>query len=140
MFKGFRDFILRGNVIDLAVGIVIGVAFNAVVESLVSSFITPLFAAIWGKHDFSKLIFEVNGSKFHFGIFVNAVISFVILAAVVYFLVVLPVNKLMTRFFPAKDVASPKRDCPECLSSIPAAASRCSFCTAQVAPVPAPVA
>lgn len=134
MLKGFRDFILRGNVVDLAVGIVIGAAFTAVVNALVSSFITPLIAAIGGKQDFSKLYFTLNGSRFTYGTFVNAIISFLIVAAVLYFLIVVPVDRLMQRFMPKK-LDAPKRDCPECLSSIPAAASRCSFCTAQVTPV-----
>jgi large conductance mechanosensitive channel len=134
VLKGFRDFILRGNVVDLAVGIVIGAAFTAVVNALVSSFITPLIAAIGGKQDFSKLYFTLNGSRFTYGTFVNAIISFLIVAAVLYFLIVVPVDRLMQRFMPKK-LDAPKRDCPECLSSIPAAASRCSFCTAQVTPV-----
>ncbi|GAA3519899.1 large conductance mechanosensitive channel protein MscL [Actinocatenispora rupis] len=133
MLKGFRDFILRGNVVDLAVGIVIGAAFTAVVNALVSSFITPLIAAIGGKQDFSSLYFTLNGSQFKYGVFINAVFAFLIVAAVLYFLVVVPVDRMLRRFFPAK-LDAPKRDCPECLSSIPAAASRCSFCTAQVDP------
>ena len=135
MLKGFRDFILRGNVVDLAVGIIIGAAFTAVVNALVENLLTPLIAAIGGQQDFSKLYFTWHGSRFHYGNFVNAVISFLIVAAVVYFLVVLPVDKLMQRFLPSK-VDAPKRDCPECLSSIPAAANRCAFCTAAVPPVP----
>jgi|SRR4051794_2878024 large conductance mechanosensitive channel len=132
--KGFRDFVLRGNVVDLAVGIVIGAAFTGVVNALVSSFITPLLAAIGGKPDFSRLVLTLNGSKFTYGLFINALISFLLVAAVVYFLVVLPVNRVMTRYFPKQDIESPKRDCPECLSSIPAAAKRCAFCTAQLPP------
>ena len=134
MLKGFRNFVLRGNVVDLAVGIVIGAAFTAVVNALVSSFITPLIAAIGGKPDFSKLVITLNGSKFTYGVFINAVISFLLIAAVIYFLVVLPVNKLMARFFPTENVEVPKRECPECLSSIPVAATRCAFCTASVTP------
>ncbi|HEY3503989.1 MAG TPA: large conductance mechanosensitive channel protein MscL [Actinocatenispora sp.] len=136
MLKGFRDFILRGNVVDLAIGIVIGAAFTAVVNALVSSFITPLIAAIGGQQDFSKLYFTVNGSRFTYGTFINALISFLIVAAVLYFLVVVPVDRVMQRFLPAK-LDAPKRDCPECLSSIPTAASRCSFCTADVTPTSA---
>jgi large conductance mechanosensitive channel len=132
--KGFRDFVLRGNVVDLAVGIVVGAAFTAVVNALVGSFITPLVAAIGGKPDYSKMMFTLNGSQFRYGLFINAVISFVLVAAVVYFLVVLPVNRIMTRYFPKQDIESPKRDCPECLSSIPAAARRCAFCAAEVPP------
>lgn len=134
MLKGFRNFILRGNVVDLAVGIVIGTAFTAVVNALVSSFITPLIAAIWGKHDFSKLTFELNGSTFTYGEFINSLLSFLIIAAVVYFLIVLPMNKLLTRFFPSEDVEDPKRECPECLSAIPMHATRCAFCTVAVEP------
>lgn len=134
MFKGFRTFILRGNLVDLAVGIVIGSAFTALVEALVSSLLTPLIAAIFGKHDFSELYFTWHHSKFTYGTFINALVSFLIVAAVLYFLVVLPVSKLMTRFFPSDDVDVPERQCPECLSSIPAAATRCAHCTAQVTP------
>lgn len=134
MFKGFRDFILRGNVIDLAIAVVIGVAFNAVVQALVKDLITPLIAAIVGKPDFSNLTFTVNNSRFLYGDVINVVISFVAVAAAVYFIVVLPMNKLAERRAkPAVDVST--RACPECLSSIPKAAHRCSFCTAQVQPV-----
>lgn len=132
MLKGFRNFILRGNVVDLAVGIVIGAAFTAVVNALVSSFITPLIAAIGGQTDFSKLYFTLNGSKFTYGLFINAVISFLIVAAAIYFFVVLPVSRLMARFYPSENIEEPKRECPECLSSIPQAATRCAFCTAVV--------
>lgn len=134
MLKGFRDFVLRGNVVDLAVGIIIGAAFTSVVNSLVSDLLTPLIAAIFGKQDFSALYFTWNGSKFHYGSFINAVISFLIVAAVVYFLVVIPVDKLMQRFMPSK-MDLPKRDCPQCLSTIPAAATRCAFCASEVPPV-----
>lgn len=133
--KGFRDFILRGNMVDLAVGIVIGAAFTTVVSELVKDLITPLIAAIGGQPNFGSLYFTVNKSKFMYGNFVNALISFLIVAAVVYFLVVMPINKLMTRFFPKRDVlGAPKRDCPECLTLIPAAASRCASCGIQVEP------
>lgn len=134
MLKGFRDFILRGNMIDLAVGIVIGAAFSAVVNALVADFITPLIAAIGAKPDFDHLYFTVNKSKFMYGHFVNAALSFLIVAAVIYFLVVLPVNRLMKRFFPAKDVEEPQRQCPECLSNVPAAATRCAHCTSAIQP------
>ncbi|BCJ32918.1 large-conductance mechanosensitive channel [Actinocatenispora thailandica] len=134
MLKGFRDFVLRGNVVDLAVGIIIGAAFTAVVNSLVSDLLTPLIAAIFGKQDFSKLYFTWNGSQFKYGNFVNAVLSFLIVAAVVYFLVVIPVDRLLQRFLPSK-VDAPKRDCPQCLSTIPAAATRCAFCASEVPPV-----
>ena len=133
MFKGFRDFILRGNVIDLAIAVVIGVAFTAVVTALVSDLITPLIAAIFGKPDFSNLTFTINNSTFKYGAVINAVISFLAIAAVVYFVVVVPMNKLAERRAkPAVDVTT--RECPECLSTIPKAARRCSFCTSQVTP------
>jgi large conductance mechanosensitive channel len=139
MLKGFRSFILRGNVVDLAIGIVIGAAFGAVVTALVSDFITPIIAAIGGKPDFGALYFTVNGSRFAYGHFINAVISFLIIAAAVYFLVVVPVNKLMARYKPSAEEPTPTKDCPHCLSSIPAAATRCAFCTAELGDtVPAP--
>lgn len=137
MIKGFRDFILRGNVVDLAVGIVIGVAFGAVVAALVKDIITPIIAAIGGQPDFSKLFFSWNKSHFLYGDFINAVISFIIIAAAIYFVVVIPVNKLMARFKPQEDFETPNKDCPECLSSIPQAATRCAFCTASVGPAAA---
>jgi large conductance mechanosensitive channel len=131
MLKDFRKFILRGNVVDLAVAVVIGAAFGAIVTSLVKDIITPLIAAIGGKPDFSNLYFTVNNSKLMYGDFINAVISFVILAAVIFFLIVQPLNKLMSHLNPTEDVDTPaERECPECLSAIPAAAKRCRFCTA----------
>lgn len=133
--KGFRSFILRGNVVDLAIAVLIGAAFGAVVTAFTKDFLTPLLAAIGGKPDFSTLYFTVNGSKFMYGDFINAVISFLIIAAVLYFLVVLPVNKLMARYKTEPEPAAPTRDCPECLSSIPQAATRCAFCSTQVTPV-----
>jgi large conductance mechanosensitive channel len=133
--KGFRAFILRGNVVDLAIAVLIGAAFGAVVSAFVSDFLTPLIAAIGGKPNFGDLYFTVNKSKFAYGHFINAVISFLIIAAVLYFLVVLPVNKLMARYKTEPEPTSPTRDCPECLSSIPQAASRCAFCSTEVTPV-----
>ena len=135
MLKGFRDFILRGNVVDLAVAVVIGTAFGLLVTAFVSSFVTPLIAAIGGKPDFSALAFTINGSKFTYGLFINALIAFLIIAAVIYFFVVQPINTLMERLKPGKPVDTPTRACPECLSDIPEAARRCSFCTSEVAPV-----
>ena len=134
--KGFRDFILRGNLVDLAVAVVIGAAFGALVTALVKDLITPLLAAIGGKPSFDNLSFTINGSHFLYGAFINALLAFVILAAVVYFFVVKPVAALFERLMPKKEVG-PTRECPECLSDIPAAARRCSFCTSEVGPAPA---
>jgi len=135
MLKDFRKFILRGNVVDLAVAVVIGAAFGAIVTALVKDLVTPLIAAIGGQPDFSHLTFTVNGSKFLYGDFVNAVISFLLIAAVIFFLVVQPLNKLLSHLKPSDDVDKPaERECPECLSAIPAGASRCKFCTAKSAP------
>ena len=125
---GFKKFLLRGNVVDLAVAVVIGAAFGAVVTAFTGSFITPLIAAIAGKADFSKLHFTVHHSHFTYGVFLNALVSFVIIAAVVYFFIVLPINTLMERFKPTPEEPAPVKDCPECLSSIPAAARKCAFC------------
>ena len=127
--SGFRKFLLRGNVVDLAVAVLIGAAFGAVVTAFTASFITPLLAAIGGKPDFSSLYFTINKSHFTYGAFLNALIAFLILAAVVYFFVVVPINRLMERFKPAPDEPTPTKDCTECLSSIPAAARKCAFCT-----------
>jgi large conductance mechanosensitive channel len=130
--KDFREFLLRGNLVDMAVGIVIGVAFAAVVTALVSDLITPLIAAIGGKPDFSSLSFTVNKSHFLYGAFVNALVAFVVIAAVVFFLVVKPVNRLMSRLKTEPAVDETVKQCPYCLSEIPAAASRCAFCTQEV--------
>jgi large conductance mechanosensitive channel len=135
MLKDFKQFLLRGNVVDLAVGIVIGVAFGAVVTALVSDLITPLVAAIFGSHDFSALTFTINGSRFLYGHFINAVISFITIAAAVFFLVVRPVNALMARRRTEPPVDETTRQCPECLSEVPIAARRCAFCTSEIATV-----
>ena len=138
--SGFRKFLLRGNVVDLAVAVVAGAAFKDVVDALVKSLITPLIGALGGTPDFSALFFTINNSRFDIGLFVNAIVAFVIIAAVVYFLVVLPVNKLMDRFKAQSPVAQPERECPYCISKIPQAATHCAFCTQQVptaGPVPA---
>lgn len=128
--KGFKQFIMRGNVLDLAVAVVIGVAFGAVVTALVKDLITPLIAAIAGKPDFSAIQFEVNRSKFLIGDFINAVVSFLLIAAAVYFLVVLPMNKLLARVRRGESPPDPTtKQCPECLSAIPIKAKRCAFCT-----------
>jgi len=134
--RGFRDFLLRGNLVDLAVAVVIGAAFTALVTSFVANFITPLIAAVGGKSNFSDLSFTINGSHFHYGLFINALISFVISAAVVYFFVVKPFAALLERYMPKKETG-PTRSCPECLSDIPVAARRCSFCTSEVEPAAA---
>jgi large conductance mechanosensitive channel len=131
--KGFRQFITRGNLIDLAVAVVIGAAFTAIVTAIVKDVITPLIGAIWGTHSFESLSFKVHGSTFDIGDLVNAILYFLIVAAVVYFLVVKPVGALMARR--ARNVEITTRDCPECLSTIPIAATRCMYCTAQVPPV-----
>ena len=133
--KEFREFLLRGNLVDMAVGIVIGVAFGAVVTALVSDLVTPLIAAIGGQPDFSSLTFKINGSKFLYGSFLNALISFVVIAAVVYFLVVRPVAALLARYKSDPPVDETQRDCPHCLSKIPVGARRCAFCTQEVAAV-----
>ena len=132
LVKEFRTFLLRGNLVDLAVAIVIGIAFAALVNALVKDLITPIIAAIAGKHDFSALSFTINGSHFLYGHFINALITFVVIAAVVFYLVIKPVNALMARRRTEPPVAEETRPCPECLSEIPLAARRCAFCTAEV--------
>jgi large conductance mechanosensitive channel len=133
MLRDFKAFLLRGNVVDLAVAVVIGAAFGAVVTALVKDLLTPLLA-IPGKTDFSSLSLTINHSQFLYGDFINVFISFVSIAAAVFFFVVKPVNALMARRKTEPDVDSTTRECPECLSSIPSAARRCAFCTAEVAP------
>jgi len=127
--SGFKKFLLRGNLVDLAVAVMIGAAFATLVKALTDDFITPLLAAIGGKPDFSNLSFTVNKSHFHYGDFINAVIAFVILAAVLYFFVVMPFSKLLDRFKPAPDEPAPTKECTECLSSIPEGARKCAFCS-----------
>jgi large conductance mechanosensitive channel len=134
MWKDFKEFLLRGNVVDLAIAVVIGVAFGAVVTAFVSDLLTPLIS-IPGSADFANLQFEINGSVFRYGHFINVVVSFVTIAAAVFFLVVRPLNALMDRLKTGRDVESETRDCPECLSSIPVGARRCAFCTAEVIPI-----
>ena len=131
--KGFKQFLLRGNVVDLAVAVVIGAAFGAVVASFVKDLLTPLIAAIIGKPDFSALAFEVNGSKFLYGDFISALLSFLLVTAAVYFFVVLPINALVQRFRTTPATPDPTtKKCPECLSEIPIAARRCAHCTSVV--------
>jgi large conductance mechanosensitive channel len=130
--KDFRQFILRGNLVDLAVAVVLGTAFAAVIAALVSDLITPLVAAIGGNPDFSGLSFTINKSHFLYGHFINALITFLVVAAVLFFLVIKPVNALMNRRRTEPEVEATTRECPECLSQIPVAARRCAFCTAEV--------
>ena len=134
MLHEFKKFLLRGNLIDLAVAVVIGVAFGAVVASLVEDLLTPLIAAVGGQPDFSGLTFEINDSVFRYGEFINALVSFLIIAAVIFFLVIVPVNKLVERSRKAPPPDPTTKKCPECLSTIPADAKRCAFCTTEVAP------
>jgi large conductance mechanosensitive channel len=135
MLKEFREFILRGNLVDLAVAVVIGAAFTAVINAMVKDLVTPVIAAVGGNHDFSNLAFTINGSRFAYGDFLNALITFVIVAAVVFFFVIKPVNALLDRLRPETAVDQVTRACPECLSAIPTAAKRCAFCTSAVAAV-----
>ncbi|MBW8481713.1 large conductance mechanosensitive channel protein MscL [Actinomadura parmotrematis] len=130
--SGFKKFLLRGNLIELAVAVVIGAAFTALVNALVKSFITPLIALIGGQPDFDDLSFKVNGTEFPYGLFITAAISFLIIAAVIYFLVVAPTAKLLERM--ARKEEATTRDCPFCLSEIPLQATRCKDCTMEVAP------
>ncbi len=132
----FKEFILRGNVVDLAVAVVVGAAFGAVVNALVRDLLTPLIAAIFGKPDFGALKFTVNDSQFLYGDFLNAVITFVSIAAAVFFFVVKPLNYLMERRRRGEDEDdTDERPCPDCLSSIPKEAKRCAFCTSEVTPL-----
>ncbi len=126
--KGFKAFLLRGNVVDLAVGVVIGIAFAAVVTAFVKDLVTPLIAALGGKPDFSTLYFTVNNSKFLYGDFINAIIAFIIIAAVIYFFVVLPINGLVARSRKEPPADPTTKKCTECESEIPVGAKRCAFC------------
>jgi large conductance mechanosensitive channel len=134
VLSDFKKFILRGNVVDLAVAVVVGVAFTAVVTAFVTDLITPLIAAIFGKPDFSQLKFTVHNSTFKYGSFINALLSFLIIATIVFFAVVVPLNALMRKLnVMPKDKPEPEmRPCPECLSDIPVEARRCAFCTSEV--------
>src|SRR5689334_875497 len=127
--RGFKAFLLRGNVVDLAIAVVIGVAFSAVVTAFVKDLVTPLIAAIGGKPDFASLYFTVNSSKFLYGEFINAVIAFVIIAAVIYFFVVVPYTALVARSHKEPPADPTTKKCTECLSEIPKDARRCAFCT-----------
>lgn len=137
MLKGFREFILRGNVVDLAVAVVVGAAFTAIVNALVKDIINPLIAAIVHQPDFSAMVLTVHGGKVLYGEFLNALLSFLIIAASVYFLFVLPVNALLKKFHPAKAAPPTTHPCPECLSDVPLAAKRCAHCGQPIQPVAA---
>jgi large conductance mechanosensitive channel len=133
MLREFKQFIMRGNVVDLAVAVVIGTAFAAVVAAFIADIITPLIAAIFGKPDFSNLSFTINKSTFLYGAFINALITFLSVAAAIFFFVVKPINVLQARRAAGAPPESPTtRSCPECLSEIPIAANRCAFCTSEV--------
>jgi large conductance mechanosensitive channel len=131
----FKQFLLRGNVVDLAVGIVIGAAFAAVVQAAITDLLTPLVAAIFGQPDFNALTFTINGSTFRYGHFLNVLIGFITVALVVFFFVVKPINRLMELANRRESPDPTTRKCPHCLSEIPIDASRCAFCTSEVAPV-----
>lgn len=139
MLNGFKDFILRGNVISMAIGLAVGAAFTAVVAGFSNAFITPLIGlATRGTGDFSKAFYSVDGVKFPYGLFVSAAIAFIITAAVLYFCVVVPMAKVQNRFTKEEeiDIKAALRDCPRCFSAIPAVASRCAHCTSEVEPDP----
>ncbi|HEX5502850.1 MAG TPA: large conductance mechanosensitive channel protein MscL [Thermomicrobiales bacterium] len=133
MLKDFKEFLLRGNVIDLAVAVVIGAAFGAVIAAFVKDLLTPLIAAIGGQPDFSQIYVTLNGSKFMIGDFINAIIAFIIIAAVVFFFVVVPMNHLIERSHGKQPTPDPTtRQCPYCMSEIPIGATRCAYCTQEV--------
>jgi large conductance mechanosensitive channel len=132
MIKGFRDFILRGNVVDLAVAVVIGAAFGAVITAFVTDILTPLVAAIFGQPSFESMTFTINGAHFLYGAFIDAVISFLFIALAVYFVVVVPMNKMSELRARGKAPEDPTtKQCPECLSEIPVAAKKCAYCTSE---------
>ena len=134
MLKGFKQFLMRGNVVDLAVAVIMGAAFGAVVSTFVANIMTPLIAAVVGKQDFSGLDVTINASRVTYGVFLNALISFLMVGAAVYFFVVAPMNAYMARMRRGEAPADPTtKKCPECLSEIPIAAKRCAFCTTAVA-------
>ena len=136
ILKEFREFILRGNLVDLAIAVVVGTAFGAVVTAFVADILTPLIAAFGGQPDFSTLKFEINRSTFRYGHFLNALLAFLMVSAVVFFLVLKPVNSLMSRRKVDTPTGAMTRSCPECLSDIPVAAARCAFCSSRVGPAP----
>ena len=132
MLKGFQKFILRGNTVDLAVAVVIGAAFNGVITSMVKDLITPLIGAFYGKQQFMASYFTFHHSKFMYGDFFNAIISFLLVSSIVFFFVVQPINKLLT--YSSRNKEPGTRKCPQCLSSIPTAAIRCMYCTSKIEP------
>ncbi len=132
MFKGFKDFILKGNVVDMAVGVVVGVAFGNLVKALVEDFVTPLIGAFGGTPDFSSIIFTINNSKFMVGNLMNSILSFLSVSAVIYFFVVMPMNKLTKKMKSGKTEDPTEKACPQCLSVIPAKAKKCKFCASSV--------
>ena len=132
MLKGFRQFLLRGNVVDLAVGVVVGAAFGAVVAAFVKDLLTPLIAAVAGKPDFSAFFFVVNGAKFAYGDFLNSLISFLLVSAAVFFCVVIPVNKLVSRSRREPPADPTTKKCPECLMEVPIDARRCGHCSSDL--------
>ncbi len=132
MFKEFKKFILRGSVVDLAVGIVIGAAFTSIVNALVKDMITPIITIFGGTKHFADYHFTIRGSQFLYGDLINNIITFLVVAAVVFFLVVQPINHLTERFGGGKDTEAPTRKCPHCLSKIPQEATRCMFCTSEI--------
>src|ERR1700727_62943 len=134
MFKGFRDFILRGNVIDLAVAVIIGAAFTAIVAALTEKIINPLLGAVIGKPNFGYLVGHFNGGEIRYGDFLTAVVNFLLIAAVVYFFLVLPTQYLLKKFNPPAAEPPKMKACPQCLGDIPVAATRCKFCTQPVLP------
>lgn len=130
MLKGFKEFIMKGSVVDMAVGVVVGVAFGNVISAMVADLITPLIGAFGGTPDFSGISFTVNNSKFMVGDFLNALVSFLTIAAVIYFAVILPMNKMTEKMKSGKTEDPTEKACPECLSLIPIKAKKCKFCTA----------
>ncbi|TAN31338.1 MAG: large conductance mechanosensitive channel protein MscL [Actinomycetota bacterium] len=132
--SGFKKFLFRGNLIDLAIAVVIGTAFARIVTALVADLITPLIGALGKQPNFEQLFFTINRSKFLYGDFLNNLITFIIIALVIYFMVVAPILRITTKLAKADDPSTPMRECPECLSAIPSAASRCMYCTATSAP------
>jgi len=134
LYSEFKQFLLRGNVVEIAVAIVIGAAFGALATALVEDLVTPLIAAIGGQPDFSALDFTINDSTFRYGHFINKALAFIVIAAVMFFLVIVPMNALMSRSTKEPPADPTRRKCPKCLSEIPAEATRCALCTADILP------